>query len=63
MQFTKAVVEQLAEAWMAEVKRLRPRAMCDCGCGGHIPVTQFKPGHDAKLKSDYSKKIRAILAS
>lgn len=65
MQIPKEMIQKLAKAWLAEVKRIRSRATCDCGCGQDITVTgiaRFKPGHDAKLLRDYRNKIQAILA-
>lgn len=64
MQVSPMLIKRLAEAWLAEAKRLRSQAACDCGCGAEIPVARrirFKPGHDAKLKSRYAKEIQSIL--
>jgi hypothetical protein len=65
MQIPKETIQKLAKEWLAEVKRLRSRASCDCGCGKVISVAgiaHFKPGHDAKLLRDYRKRIQAILS-
>ncbi len=64
MRVSKETVQRLAEAWLAEAKRLRSGASCDCGCGKPIDVghrARFKPGHDAKLLSRYRKDIQEIL--
>lgn len=65
MGATKEAVAKLANAWLAEAKRLRSRALCDCGCGEGVSVARarFKPGHDAKLLRDYKARIYAILES
>lgn len=66
MQVSKETIGKLAEAWLAEAKRLRSSAICDCGCGQEIPVARrarFKQGHDSKLKAEYRKKIRAIITA
>jgi hypothetical protein len=47
MQIPKTTVEILAKAWLAEAKRIQSRVTCVCGCEKPIPVTRFKPGHDA----------------
>lgn len=55
LQIHKETIQRLAKEWLAEVKRLRSRASCDCGCGKVISVAgvaHFKPGHDAKLLRD-----------
>jgi hypothetical protein len=65
MQIPKETIQRLAMEWLAEVKRLRSSASCDCGCGKVISVAgiaHFKPGHDAKLLRDYRKRIQAILS-
>ncbi len=65
MQVAKKTIQKLAKEWLAEAKRFRSHASCDCGCGEAISVTRiarFKPGHDAKLRSKYEKKIQAILS-
>ncbi len=54
-------IEKLAKAWLNEAKRIQSGARCDCGCGESISVRRFKPGHDAKLLSQYRTKIKAIL--
>jgi hypothetical protein len=61
MEVPKTVVEALAKAWLEEAKRLQSNVYCDCGCGKPIPVTRFKPGHDAKLLRGYRERIRGIL--
>jgi hypothetical protein len=65
MQIPKETVQRLANEWLAEVKRLRSRASCDCGCGKPISVAgiaHFKPGHDAKLLRHFRKTIQAMLS-
>ena len=58
----KPVIDALARAWLAEAKRLRSKANCDCGCGAEVTsAVRFKPGHDAKLLSGYRKQIEAIV--
>lgn len=64
MKISKQRVERLAKAWLAEAKRLRSEASCDCGCNESIPVgrrARFKQGHDAKLLRNYREKIGGIL--
>ena len=61
MQVSKATIELLAKTWLAEAKRLQSNPVCDCGCGKTISVTRFRPGHDAKLLSQYKKTITDIL--
>lgn len=64
MRVSKATVERLAKAWLAEAKRLRSRSICDCGCGEPVSaagIARFKQGHDAKLLASYKKLIEAIL--
>jgi putative transposase len=62
MQVSKEAIQRLAEAWMAEAKRLRSQAVCDCGCGRPISGRmRFRQGHDATLRSRYVKEIRAVL--
>jgi hypothetical protein len=63
MEVSKALVETLAKAWLAEAKRLQSNPVCDCGCGKTISVTRFRPGHDAKLLSRYKKEITEILGA
>jgi hypothetical protein len=66
MQIPRERIERLAKAWLAEAKRIRSRASCDCGCGQAISVAgiaRFKPGHDAKLLRKYRKEIQAILSN
>jgi hypothetical protein len=66
MEVTRDRIEELASAWLAEAKRLRSRALCDCGeCNEVISVTgtRFKPGHDAKLLRKYRNQIRDVLKS
>lgn len=64
MSISDRTLDNLARTWLAEAKRLRSSALCDCGCGEAIPVnrTRFKSGHDAKLLSRYRKLIREALA-
>ena len=61
MEDPRAIVEELAKAWLAEAKRIQSTSICDCGCGQTISVTRFKPGHDAKLLRQYRVRIQAIL--
>jgi hypothetical protein len=61
MEVSKATIELLAKAWLAEAKRLHSNPLCDCGCKQTVPVTRFKPGHDAKLLKEYKAKIKVIL--
>lgn len=61
MVVPKAVVENLAKAWLAESKRIQSQVTCDCGCGQQITVRRFKPGHDAKLLRAYRARIRQVL--
>ena len=65
MKSSKEIIEKLARAWLAEAKRLRSRAICDCGCGEHVRVVRarFKPGHDARLLKQYRIRIQEILGS
>lgn len=65
MEVKKNNIEKLAKAWMAEAKQLRSHVLCDCGCGEQVSISRarFKPGHDAKLLSEYRKKILEILES
>lgn len=65
MEVTKDIIEKLAKAWLAEAKRLRSHALCDCGCGESVSVARarFHPGHDAKLLIDCKDRIRHILES
>jgi hypothetical protein len=65
MEGSKETIEKLAKAWLAEAKRLRSRAICDCGCGEHVSVARarFKPGHDARLLKQYRVRIQEILGS
>jgi hypothetical protein len=62
MEVSKATIELLAKAWLAEAKRLHSNPLCDCGCKQTIPVTRFRPGHDAKLLREYKAQIKKILA-
>lgn len=65
MQVPKELVNKLAKAWLAEAKRIRSGASCDCGCGQPISVkaiARFKPGHDAKLLRQYRRKIQDVLS-
>ena len=61
VETSKATIELLAKAWLAEANRLQTNAVCDCGCGNPIFVTRFKPGHDAKLLKQYRQTIKEIL--
>jgi hypothetical protein len=61
VKVSKEVIDALALAWLAEAKRIRSRATCDCGCGQPISLRRIKPGHDAKLLSTYSARISEIL--
>ena len=65
MKTERDTIERLAKAWLAEAKRLRSRAICDCGCGEHVSVARarFKPGHDARLLQQYRVRIQEILTS
>ncbi len=62
MSVSKAAVENLAKAWLAEAQRLRAGGSCDCGCGGIISMPpRFRPGHDAKLLARYRREIVRLL--
>lgn len=64
MQVSEKDVRRLADAWLAEVKRLLSAGVCADGCEQLIKTrVRFKPGHDAKLLARYRRDIRAILAA
>lgn len=47
-----------AKKWekrMTEKKADQPKPRCECGCGSETKGGKFRPGHDAKLKSELSR--------